>query len=272
MRATTVKARLRTLSQAIAEHGIRSIDLLKINVEKSELDVLRGLEPQDWAKVKQMVIEVDLKENLQPITDLLASHGFDLLVEQDPLLAKTELCYVYAVRPGEGRKLLRGETAFPATPPPAEQPLAPASLRKHLNDRLPRHMVPQAFVLMERFPLMPNGKIDRQALPLPDAVQPPAGFVAPRTSTEKALAALWCELLERDEIGVDEDFFDAGGKSLVAMRLVARIRAELGVDIQLRNLFERPTIGGLSEIVDALSWQGEAQAAPGSGEREELTL
>lgn len=275
MRASTVRARLRPLSHVIAEQAIERIDLLKINVEKSELDVLHGLAPHDWPKVRQMVIEVDRSENLEPITALLAQHGFEVLVEQDPLLTRTELCYVYAIRPGEGRQLIRQPTADAHLRPFAfdESVLAPTSLRRHLNDRLPRHMVPQAFVLVEKFPLMANGKVDRLALPPAEAVQPLAEFVGPRTETEKSLAALWSELLQVENIGVNDDFFDLGGKSLLAIRMVARISDDLGVDVQLRHLFERPTVAGLAEIVDGLAWARNAEPPPaGGGEREELSL
>lgn len=275
MRASIVPARLRTLSSVIEEQGLERIDLLKINVEKSELDVLRGIATRDWPRVRQMVIEVDRSENLEPITALLAQHGFEVLVEQDPLLKKTELCYVYAIRPGYGPRLIGGQSADAHSLPPAcdERVLTPASLRKHLGDRLPRHMVPQAFVLMERFPLTPNGKIDRLALPPAENAHACADFVRPRTGTEKSLAAIWSELLQVENIGVNDNFFDLGGKSLLAMRMVARVRDALGVDVQLRNLFERPTVAGLAEIVDGLAWGRSAERPPvGAGEREELTL
>ena len=106
LRAKTVSARLRTLSSVIAEQGIDRIDLLKINVEKSELDVLRGVRPDDWPKIRQLVIEVDQRENLEPITALLEQHGFETLVEQDPLLRRTDLCYVYAIRQAPAGSLL----------------------------------------------------------------------------------------------------------------------------------------------------------------------
>ena len=100
------------LSDVIAEEGIERIDLLKINVEKSELDVLLGLDADDWPKIRQLVIEVDRRRNLEPITSLLEMHGYDVLVEQDPLLRKTELCYVYAIRPSAGQAgLVRGPGA-----------------------------------------------------------------------------------------------------------------------------------------------------------------
>src|SRR6185295_4296413 len=111
LRATAVPARLRTLSSVLKEEGIERIDLLKVNVEKSELDVLRGIDDADWRKIRQTVIEVDRKENLAPIVALLAQHGFEHVVEQDPLLRATDICYVYAIRPQDGRRLVPEQAA-----------------------------------------------------------------------------------------------------------------------------------------------------------------
>ena len=164
----------------------------------------------------RLVIEVDQKGNLEPITTLLEKQGYDVLVEQDPLLRKTELCYVYAIRPSAAGRLLRqesGEGHVRSLPPVNEEVLTPASLRKFLKDRLPQYMVPSQFVLMEKFPLTANGKIDRQAFPRPahENVQQPIGeFVRPQTETEKALALIWSEMLKVDNIGINDDFFRFG--------------------------------------------------------------
>ncbi|MGE5466464.1 MAG: amino acid adenylation domain-containing protein, partial [Ignavibacteria bacterium] len=93
MQTRTVTAQLRTLSSVIAEEGIERIDLLKVNVEKSELDVLLGIGPNDWPKIRQLVVEVDRESNLGPIVALLGQQGYEVLVDQDPLLRNTELCY-----------------------------------------------------------------------------------------------------------------------------------------------------------------------------------
>jgi amino acid adenylation domain-containing protein/FkbM family methyltransferase len=276
LQAKLVPARLRTLSSVIAEEGIERIDLLKVNVEKSELDVLRGLGAADWPKIRQLVVEVDRSDYLPPITELLERQGFECLSEQDPLLRDTEICYVYAIRPQDGRRLARQQSATDHLRPlPAADArvLTPASLRRHLGEHLPRYMVPQVFVLVERFPLLASGKLDRQALPAAEGTHPAADFVAPRSETEKKLAAIWRELLEADAIGVNDDFFDLGGQSLLAIRMVARIRDEFGVDVQLRNLFETPTLAGLAEIIDGLAWIRESDAPTRSaGEREEFAL
>jgi len=280
LNATTVSAQLRTLSSIIAEEHIDRIDLLKINVEKSELDVLRGIGPGDWPKIRQLVIEVDQHENLQPIAALLEHYDFEVFVEQDPLLQQTELCYVYAIRRSPaGPRLIRQQPAdahIRSLPSADEEILTPATLRKRLKERLPRYMIPSSFVQMDRFPLTPNGKIDRQALPPPvsyEDKQSAEDFVGPRTQTEKALTTLWRELLKAENIGINDDFFDMGGESLLAIRAVSRIRDMFQVDLPLRNLFERPTVAGLAEVIDKLSWLAHATAPTHSGgDREEIDL
>ncbi|HVH67069.1 MAG TPA: amino acid adenylation domain-containing protein [Gemmatimonadales bacterium] len=267
LHAKAVTAQLRTLSSVIAEQGLDRIDLLKINVEKSELDVLRGLAPEDWPTIRQLVIEVDLQENLAPITSLLEGHGFEVLVEQDPLLRKTELCYVYAIRPSSERRLIRDQASsgyVPTALPPDGAVLAPATLRAHLRARLPQYMVPTAFVLLDQLPLTANGKVDRHALPAVDAegLPPAAASVSdggrPLTETETALAAIWTELLKVGQVGVDDDFFDLGGHSLLAIKAVSRIRDVFGVDLQTRTLFEHSTLGALATVLDEARGVGEA--------------
>lgn len=248
-------AQLRTLSSVIAEEGIERIDLLKINVEKSELDVLRGLSPGDWPKIRQLVIEVDLQCNVGPITALLEQHGYEVLVEQDPLLRKTELCYVYAIRPSEeGLRLIRQQTVdahVRSLPSVEEEIITPATLRKYMKDRLPQYMIPSAFVLMDKFPLTSNGKIDRKALPTfsYENMQPTRDFVMPNTETEKALASIWSELLKVESIGLNDSFFDLGGHSLLAIKSISRIRDVFEVDLPIQTLFECPTIAELATVL-----------------------
>jgi FkbM family methyltransferase len=276
LQATTVAVELKTLSRVIAEQSIDRIDLLKINVEKSELDVLLGLSEADWTRIRQLVIEVDTSENLLPIEDLLKRHGFEVAVEQDELLRRTDLCYVYASR-HSATSVATSQPAAAQHPlsPPDQAVLTPATLRAALRDRLPHYMIPSAFVLMERFPLTPNGKIDRQALPecsLERSLPAPRDFEAPRSETEKSLAAIWSEVLSVGNIGVADDFFDLGGQSLTAIRTVSRIRDTFRVDLSLRNVFEQPTLRGLAEIIDGLRWVSTASTETTSGDREEIAL
>ncbi len=253
MRAKTVTAQLRTLSSFIAEEGLDRIDLLKVNVEKSELDLLRGLSPTDWPKVRQLVIEVDQQADLEPITTMLEGQGFETLVEQDPLLRNTDLCYVYAIRPSAdgASRLIREPPQTRVELPRDGEVLAPATLRAYLKARVPQYMIPSAFVLMERFPLNANGKIDRQALPAVSAeTLPPARDAdRPLTETERTLAGIWTDLLKVEGVGVDDDFFDLGGDSLLAIRAVSRIRDVFRVDLQTGALFENSTLGELAKLV-----------------------
>jgi len=150
-----------------------------------------------------------------------------------------------------------------------------ADLRAHLAEHLPDAMMPTHFVRLERMPLTPNGKIDRAALPEPTAenIQSTQDFIAPATATEKTLAALWCDLLKVETIGRNDNFFNLGGHSLLVMRAVSRLRQTFGVDVQLRNLFERPTVAELAEVIDGMLWMSEARAPSMShGPREEIEL
>jgi amino acid adenylation domain-containing protein/FkbM family methyltransferase len=275
LHARTVTTELRTLSSIIADEGIDRIDLLKVNVEKSELDVLLGLAPDDWPKIRQLVVEVDRLANLEPITSLLEQHGFEVLVEQDPLLRKTELHYAYAIRPAAaGPRLMRQQAPDAHVRPLQsvdEEILTPATLRAFLRVRLPQHMIPSAFVLMEKLPLTSNGKIDRQALPAvsSDPSRAAQDVVRPRTETEKALAAIWTELLKVENVGINDDFFDLGGHSLLAFQIIARLRSTLGVNVRLRSFFEHTTIAGLAEVVELLARSRDSRGSEtASTERE----
>ncbi|WP_035977049.1 amino acid adenylation domain-containing protein [Bradyrhizobium sp. th.b2] len=157
----------------------------------------------------------------------------------------------------------------------SSKPLTVADLRAHLAEELLEAMIPTHYVRLERMPLTPNGKVDRASLPEPTAenIQPAQEFVAPSTETEKTLAALWCDLLKVRSIGRHDNFFDLGGESLLVVRTVARMRKTFGVDVQLRNLFERPTLAELAEVIDGMRWVADSEAAaPSAGPREEIEL
>ncbi len=131
-----------------------------------------------------------------------------------------------------------------------EDSLAPAALRTHLDSCLPEYMVPAAYMQLDALPLTSNGKLDRRALPAPEgnAFGRRAGH-PPQGELETTLASLWSELLGIEGIGRHDDFFALGGHSLLAVQLTSRIRAKVGVDVEVAALFERPTLAGFAQRV-----------------------
>ena len=144
-------------------------------------------------------------------------------------------------RPGDKRL-----TAYVAT---AERLDLPA-LRAALGQTLPQYMIPAAFVALPALPLTPNGKIDRKALPAPQAAPETGAGRGPADAREEVLCTLFADILGLARVGVDDGFFDLGGHSLLATRLVGRIRAALHVEVEVRTLFEQPTVRTLAAALD----------------------
>ena len=124
-------------------------------------------------------------------------------------------------------------------------------LRQYLKEKLPEYMVPTTIVISETLPISPNGKIDRKALSVPDSSRPEIeeDYVAAQTEFEMVLAKIWCEVLEIERVGVDDNFFDLGGHSLLATQVFSRIAEAMHVRLRLRRLFESPTIRELAVVV-----------------------
>ena len=140
-----------------------------------------------------------------------------------------------------------------------------ANFKKWLKTKLPDYMIPSAFVILEQFPLTPNGKIDRQALPNPDNAENRQihgpHFIPPQTATEHLVAAIWAEVLGLAEISRHDNFFNLGGHSLLATQVSSRLRKTFGVEIMVRHLFEQPTVAELSHLLDTTR-HGELSLPP----------
>ncbi|MBW4546343.1 MAG: amino acid adenylation domain-containing protein [Symplocastrum torsivum CPER-KK1] len=137
--------------------------------------------------------------------------------------------------------------------PSQEQVLPASELRRYLKQKLPDHMVPSAFVLLEALPLTPNGKVDRRALPVPDPTRSDLeeDFVAPHTPVEKMLAEIWAEVLGIERVGIHNKFLELGGHSLLAIRIVSRLRDTLKVELPISSLFASPTVAELAKRIEA---------------------
>ncbi|MBG9687406.1 non-ribosomal peptide synthetase, partial [Bacillus mycoides] len=142
--------------------------------------------------------------------------------------------------------------------PNEKQSLNTKSLRSLLKGNLPDYMIPSAFIVMDKFPLTLNGKIDRQALPMPEKFESmrDKDFVAPRNRTEELLADIWCTVLQVDKVGIDDNFFEMGGHSLLATQVLWQLREVISVDISVRDLFTYPNIEDLALYIETVQRGG----------------
>ncbi|MEM7345612.1 MAG: amino acid adenylation domain-containing protein, partial [Chloroflexota bacterium] len=137
---------------------------------------------------------------------------------------------------------------------PADSAPSSAALRDFLKDSLSDYMIPAMFMVLPTMPLTPNGKLDRRALPLPEdlSYEGAETLISPKTPTQTLLASIWADVLELpvEQIGIENDFFEAGGHSLLATQVISKVRSAFQVDLPLRTLFEQPTITILATEVE----------------------
>lgn len=249
----TYQCQLRTVSEVIAEQQIERIDLLKIDVEKAEVDVLMGIKQADWPKIQQIVLEIDNRENLEQIMAMLKQQQF-YVVAEDFAVAEAQgddpgvyVYMLYARRVAADSPLL----AQPARilPAPPQRSLSTAELRTWVKNRLPEYMLPASFSLLNSLPLTPNGKVDRKALPAPSSARPnvQASYSAPESPTEQAIAAIWQQVLQVEQVGLHDNFFELGGSSLLIVQARSKLREVLDIDVSLVDLFRYPTVASLAE-------------------------
>ncbi|MFJ9559195.1 amino acid adenylation domain-containing protein [Streptomyces fuscichromogenes] len=260
----TAQVTLRRLSDVLAETDVTRVDLLKIDVQRAELDVLHGIDDAHLALVQQVALEVHDDTGGAPdgrvreIEEYLRTRGFEVVTEQDDLLAGTDRYAVYAVRPQYR------EDPRPIAEPPLAVPDA-ALLRQWAAQRLPEPFVPAEVVYLDELPLTANGKLDRNALPAPG--QQDRVVTEPTTTGERALVAVWEEVLGRTGIGVDDDFFALGGDSIRAIRMRA-VAGRAGLRFPLRTVFRAVTIRALAAEITGQ----EPAAEPAAPERTAFDL
>ncbi|HEY0079202.1 MAG TPA: amino acid adenylation domain-containing protein [Pyrinomonadaceae bacterium] len=250
MHAETYDCRLTTLSNVIREHEVERIDLLKVDVEGGELDVLNGIEEEHWGRIRQVVMEIDTKEMLDEIKHKLEKRGFRVNVDETTTVhAGTEYFYtIYASRlPQNGSSNGAGRRATTASAPV----FSSAELRNYLKEKLPEYMVPATFMTLEALPLTPNGKVNRKALPAPEANRQAAGvaYEAPQTEAEQTISAIWQEALRVDRVGLNDNFFDLGGNSLLLVKVHSKLQEAFGKNISMVEMFRRATVGSLASYL-----------------------
>jgi SAM-dependent methyltransferase len=136
-------------------------------------------------------------------------------------------------------------------------------LRQLLREKLPEYMVPSAFVILDSMPLL-NGKVNRRALPAPEQIRPELeeGFVPPRNPVEEIIVSIWADVLDLQQIGIDDNFFDLGGHSLLATQIMSRVREAFNIEVPIRSLFNIPTVAGLSAEIEAALHAGRGMQSP----------
>jgi amino acid adenylation domain-containing protein len=212
-------------------------------------------------------------EHLGRLDDQVKVRGFRIEVgEVEAAVARDPAVREVAVAAREdtpGNKRLVAYLVVPDAPGDLED-----RIRARIRSVLPEYMVPSRFVMLRALPRTENGKLDRKALPEPaGAAAPLQAAVAPRNPTEATVLGVFREVLERDDFGVFGNFFDLGGDSLMAARMVLRLRAASSCDVPLRMLFEQQTVAALAEAIDALAWIASDGDRPAvAGERVEIEL
>jgi natural product biosynthesis luciferase-like monooxygenase protein/FkbM family methyltransferase len=256
-----------TVSAVIARHRLTRVDLLKVDVERSELDVLAGIEEADWPKIRQAVFEIHGESALAGVLEALHARGF----------ATTTRTTVSLEQAGASELSVYAVYARAADAPPALRPIvAPqtrsdvsgngsevwqARLRKRLRATLPAAMVPGRFVAVHELPMTPNGKVDRRALKnmaasVPARVAPPpaapveAPAAPPAESSANDVRAVitetWKAVLDIADVSVDTNFFDAGGDSMRALQVHLRLSEAFDRPPTIVDLFTYPTIAALA--------------------------
>nr|VFK35220.1 MAG: amino acid adenylation domain-containing protein [Candidatus Kentron sp. MB]VFK77175.1 MAG: amino acid adenylation domain-containing protein [Candidatus Kentron sp. MB] len=215
-----------------------------------------GIEPEDWWEWESEIpyrIHITWSGNgNQACYDVVFVPDDSIFIWDNDLFSRRKTSpghwHTYANRPYAGYK----------------HSLSIPLLRDFLQKELPDYMAPAAFVVLDKLPLTPAGKIDRRALPAPGKSRPflDVDMVAPRTSTEETLAGIWAEVLNLDEVGILDNFFMLGGDSLQATQLISQVNDTFRLDLSLHRLFEAPTVAALSEEISASGCQQSIVVEP----------
>jgi len=142
------------------------------------------------------------------------------------------------------------------------QDVGEQTLREHLKACLPSYMLPTVYVTLESLPLTINGKVDRASLPVPALDAFSTTFTAPESPTQTAVAEIWCDVLQLDQIGIHDNFFELGGHSLLAMQIISRVEKILNADLPLQSIFDKPSVAEFAAGIDNKTWKSDGFMPP----------
>nr|WP_242294988.1 non-ribosomal peptide synthetase [Bacillus cereus group sp. BfR-BA-01381] len=247
------------IKDARVNKDILLIDLLKNNLEIKTVADLRtllekenediGLNPEDfWRVAAELSYDVEIK-----LSEPVISGCFNIIFKRQGLI---EPLNQNQIRTNNIKREVKSWKIYSNNPLQKKfvNTVVP-EIKSYLKSKLPDYMIPSYFVLMDRFSLTPNGKVDRSKLPIPSRERidsESADYCMPRNPIEELVAGIWTELLNVNKIGIYENFFDLGGHSLLATQIVSRLRNILQIEVTVRSIFDAPSIAGLSEKIYAL--------------------
>ncbi len=249
-KSKTFGVRLRTLSDVIEENNIEQIDLLKINVEKSEHEVLKGIGEENWKNIRQIAMEVhNIDGRFAQIKNLLEGHGYQISIEKDWSLEATADTnyYIYAIR--EPRDRIQSNILNTSSMNLPDTFLSVDMLRDFLKHKLPQYMIPSNFVILENLPLTFNGKIDRLALQRIHLKSGTIFYAAPQNEAEQRITEVWKEVLRLEKVGIHDNFFDIGGHSLLMVKVHSRLKEIFDPDLSIIEMLKYPTVAALAQYL-----------------------
>ncbi len=226
------------LSDFFKKNNINKVDLLKINIEKAELEALEGIDDHDWSMIEQVVVEIhDFDNALEKVKSILTPHNFNIKIDKDWSLDESQnIYYLYATKSDT-----HNEIATKIVHPPI---ITVSEIKTFCETHLPRHMLPAEYVFIENFPLTYNGKIDHKKLLKIHQHQPCAesNNEVFKGDAEQTIHSIWCSLLGKNSISRNANFFDIGGHSLLLAVLHNELNKNFDTDITLVDLFEFTSI------------------------------
>ncbi|VEN73033.1 hypothetical protein EPICR_100079 [Candidatus Desulfarcum epimagneticum] len=243
----TFETPMRPLSDILFDNNIQQVDLLKIDAEKSELDILRGIKTDDWKKIHQIVMEIHSKKLLDQIIALLKAKNYTLNAIQDTFAENSELFMLYA-----SQNLKDEDIENHSIPLSNPDLLSGDELRDFVKRHVPNFVAPLDITFTDALPDAVGGEPDIHMFPAPDEESSDfdRAFAPPATSTEKTLAEIWANVLEVKVIGVNDDFFTLGGHSMLGVMLASRVLESFGVELPLTAVFEYPTVAKMADLIE----------------------
>ena len=232
-----------TLSDVIRRYGLQRIDLVKIDVERAELEVLEGLEREDFDRIDRFIVEVEEVGGVRAAMEKLFPADFTLAWRPHGRLGGVGLWMLDAVRRGLPPKQPLPARALEGVVP--DSSVSERALRAQLVNVLPAYMLPARIHVLDELPRTPSGKLDRRALSsmlLPQESMP----ARPMDAYEKTIREAWRAALRRDDIGLDDNFFDVGGHSLLVLEVLDRLAKAGETNLVVTDLYMYPTIAALA--------------------------